>query len=142
MMDTNQIIAQLDTEIARLQEVKSILSGTTTNAKLGRPNGGHIVAATAAVKHTLSPEARAKISAAQKKRWAQAKKSKPLTGRSRSGGGANSGRSQHEPFSVKAPPAVQESAAKHTISPEGRARIAAAQKARWAKGKKAAKKAA
>jgi hypothetical protein len=31
---------------------------------------------------------------------------------------------------------------KHTMSAEGRARIAAAQKARWAKQKKAAKKAA
>ena len=36
-MDTNQIIAQIDTEIAHLQAVKGILSGTTiTKVKRGK----------------------------------------------------------------------------------------------------------
>jgi hypothetical protein len=65
-MDTQEIIAQLDAEIARLQQLKGILSSTATKAKLGRPKK--------AAKRTLSPEARAKIAAAQKKRWAKTKK--------------------------------------------------------------------
>jgi hypothetical protein len=73
-MDTKEIIAQLDTEIARLQEVKGILSGTTTTkAKRGRPK---VVARPIAAKRILSPEARAKIAAAQKARWAKVKKAK------------------------------------------------------------------
>ena len=77
-MDTNEIIAQLDTEIARLQEVKSILSGTTTTkAKRGRPNMASVpVIAPVAAKRILSPEARARIAAAQKARWAKVKKAK------------------------------------------------------------------
>jgi len=75
-MDTKEIIAQIDTEIARLQQVKGILSASTTNtAKLGRPKKAGIkVAALKTAKRTLSTEARAKIAAAQKARWAKAKK--------------------------------------------------------------------
>ena len=77
-MDTKEIIAQLDTEIARLQEVKSILSGTTTTkVKRGRPNKVTVtVVAPIAAKRILSPEARARIAAAQKARWAKVKKAK------------------------------------------------------------------
>jgi hypothetical protein len=76
-MDTKQIIAELDTEIARLQEVKSILSaGTPTPAKTNR---GHNKAKTTPIritakKRSMSPEGRARIAAAQKARWAKAKK--------------------------------------------------------------------
>jgi hypothetical protein len=77
-MDTKEIISQLDTEIARLQEVKSILSATTTTkAKRGRPNKASItVIAPVSAKRILSPEARARIAAAQKARWAKVKKAK------------------------------------------------------------------
>jgi hypothetical protein len=77
-MDTTEIIAQLDTEIARLQEAKSILSGTTiTSARRGRPNKASKVGiAPLAAKRILSPEARARIAAAQKARWAKVKKAK------------------------------------------------------------------
>jgi hypothetical protein len=74
-MDTNEIIAQIDTEISRLQQAKDLLSGTTsTKTKLGRPTASHNVAAPVAVKHTMSAEGRARIAAAQKARWAKAKK--------------------------------------------------------------------
>jgi len=74
-MGTKEIIAQIDTEIARLQRVKSILSGTsTTKLKRGRPKASHKVAAPLAAKLTMSPEGRARIAAAQKARWAKAKK--------------------------------------------------------------------
>jgi hypothetical protein len=140
-MDTKkEILAHLDTEIARLQQVKGILSGSTTTRKKRGPDKTKVALKPIIVKkRTMSPEGRAKIAAAQKARWAKAKKTNKLISRSRSGGGANSGRSQHEPFVIKAHPASQDIAAKRTMSAEGRARIAAAQKARWAKAKKTAK---
>jgi hypothetical protein len=134
-MNTNEILSQIDTEIARLQQAKSLLSGTTTT----RQKPGPQIHMPVIIKRTMSPEGRARIAAAQKKRWAKTKKSDKPTTRARSGGGANSGRSKHEPFVVKQHPAAQQIAAKRTMSPEARARIAAAQKARWAKAKKAAK---
>jgi hypothetical protein len=75
-MDTKQIIAELDTEIARLQEVKSILSRTTATTPTNRRPNKAKTAPTriTAKKRTMSPEGRAKIAAAQKARWARAKK--------------------------------------------------------------------
>jgi hypothetical protein len=76
-MDTTEIIAQLDSEIARLEQVKSLLSGTaattTTGAKRGRkPKNAPTPITTK--RRTLSPEARARIVAAQKARWAKVRK--------------------------------------------------------------------
>jgi hypothetical protein len=63
-MQISEIIAALDSEILRLQQVKAILSGSTAVTKTpATPK-----------KHHLSAEARAKIAAAQKARWAKAKK--------------------------------------------------------------------
>ena len=76
-MDTNEIIAQLDTEIARLQQVKSILSGTTTTkVKRAYKKSGVAPTPITSGKRVLSPEARARIVAAQKARWAKVKKTK------------------------------------------------------------------
>jgi hypothetical protein len=77
-MNTKEIISQIDSEIARLEEVKSVLSGTiATTAKRGRPNKVRLsVAPTSGPKRTMSPEGRARIAAAQKARWAKAKKEK------------------------------------------------------------------
>lgn len=102
-MDTTEILAQIDSEISRLQQAKSLLSGTTTTTrkKRGRNKVRIAVVPVIAKKRTMSPEGRARIAAAQKKRWAKAKKSNRLISRARSGGGASSGRTQHEPFVVK-----------------------------------------
>ena len=62
-MQISEMIAALDSEILRLQQVKALLLGTT---------GLGTVAAVP--KRQLSLEARAKIAAAQKKRWAKFKK--------------------------------------------------------------------
>jgi hypothetical protein len=78
-------------------------------------------------KRTLSSEARAKIAAAQKARWSKHRK-----GRTPAGGG---GRTKKQ-----TKPAVSPAGSKKKgrgLSAEGRARIAAAQKARWAKARKA-----
>ena len=76
-MDTTEIIAQIDSEIARLQQVKTILLGstTTTTVKAKRKLRGKITPTPiTAKKRILSPEARARIAAAQKARWAKVRK--------------------------------------------------------------------
>jgi len=76
------IIAQLDAEIARLTQVRNLLSATgkveakisavksPTPKKVGRPAK---TAVKKAVKRVLSPEARKAIADAQRKRWAAQK---------------------------------------------------------------------
>jgi len=58
------ILAAIDAEIARLQEARQLLTGGKSQAARRTGQG----------KHTLSREARARISVAQKKRWAAIKK--------------------------------------------------------------------
>jgi len=62
-MDTAQLVSEIDSEIARLQQARTLLAGvgSATHAKSTRK------------KRTLSPEARARIAAAQKRRWAKQK---------------------------------------------------------------------
>jgi hypothetical protein len=78
-MQINKILAELDSEIIRLQEAKSILTGTVYKHQAGSsktpPEVKTLRAASSAMKkHKISPEERARIAAAQKKRWAKAKK--------------------------------------------------------------------
>ena len=78
-MTTNDILSAIDEEISKLQQARQLLSGysnptgATEKRKPGRPK--KIVAPVSAAKRVLNPEARARIAAAQKKRWAAAKKS-------------------------------------------------------------------
>ncbi|GGH04750.1 hypothetical protein [Silvibacterium dinghuense] len=67
-MNREQIIAALDEEIARLQQVKKLLQSAS-----GRSIEGN-TAIKPASKRNLSPEARQRIAAAQKRRWAKQKK--------------------------------------------------------------------
>lgn len=110
-------------------------------------------AKTTKAKRFVSVEARAKMAAAQKTRWAKktgavavepavkgAKKKKRTMspeGRARIAAAqkARWAKKAGAPVAVKA--VVGGAKKKRTMSPEGRARIAAAQKARWAKAKKA-----
>jgi hypothetical protein len=78
-MNTQAIIAALDQQIARLKEVRSLLgSAAKVNGMAaikrgpGRPKKMASVEATG--KRILSAEAREKIAAAQKVRWAKARK--------------------------------------------------------------------
>jgi hypothetical protein len=59
-MNISEVITAIDAEISRLQQARKLLAGTTSTR--GSKRG------------TMSAEARARISAAQKKRWAQQKK--------------------------------------------------------------------
>jgi hypothetical protein len=72
-MGSPSIIAAIDKEIARLREVRKVLArnGKGAEPKRGSKTG---VAAKKAVKRKLSPEARERIAAAQRKRWAAARK--------------------------------------------------------------------
>ena len=79
-MDTNAIIATLDTEIARLQQAREILSAAATvsgAASIKRGPGRPKKAATVVApkkRKGISPEARERITAAQKARWAKVRK--------------------------------------------------------------------
>lgn len=70
-MTREEIIAAIDEEISRLEKVKELLQAAGTG-KLGG-SLGRKVASTAVKKRNLSPEARARIAAAQKRRWAKQK---------------------------------------------------------------------
>lgn len=75
-MNTNEIIAAIDAEIAKLQQARSLLSGysdPTPSVKKG-PGRPKKAISTKPVKRVLSPEAKARIAAGQKKRWAAHKK--------------------------------------------------------------------
>ena len=80
-MDNNALVAAIDGEIARLTEVKRLLTGNDGVVRRGRRPG----IATAFTfgankprkKRVLSAAAKAKIIAAQKKRWAAWHKTHP-----------------------------------------------------------------
>ncbi|MBB5055542.1 hypothetical protein HDF16_000211 [Granulicella aggregans] len=96
-MDVSLILAEIDSQIAKLQQARDIISGTTstpvpvkTGAKRGRPKGSKnastkiastkiiakapLKATAKATKRKLSPEGRKAIADAMKKRWAERKK--------------------------------------------------------------------
>jgi hypothetical protein len=70
-MKTPDLIAAIDTEIARLEEVRDLLTAGMGAASKSKRAGKRAVKA---VKRKLSPEARERIRQAQIKRWAKAKK--------------------------------------------------------------------
>jgi hypothetical protein len=80
------VIAQIDAEIAKLQQAKELLSGlpsATAKPGRGRPKGSKNAATAAADaaeetpapgKRKLSPEGRKAIAEAMKRRWAERRK--------------------------------------------------------------------
>lgn len=82
-MEVSRIIAEIDGQIAKLQQARALLAGTTaTTTKRtgpGRPKGSKNSAATTSAattprKRKLSPEGRKRIADAMKKRWAERRK--------------------------------------------------------------------
>ena len=93
-MDVKRILSEIDTEIARLQQIRSALTGIGGTAPVSRPGPGRPkgsgkgakarkaveakpVAAKAkktARKRRLSPEGRKRIAEAMKRRWAERRK--------------------------------------------------------------------
>jgi hypothetical protein len=68
------IVALIDAEIASLQQVRTLITGTLARRKPGRPPKS-AAAAKPKQKHKLSPEGRARIVEAVRRRWAAQKKS-------------------------------------------------------------------
>jgi len=64
-MSTSELLSEIDAEISRLQEARALLGANGYAAKRGRPAGK---------KRTLSADARARIAAAQRARWAKQKR--------------------------------------------------------------------
>jgi hypothetical protein len=81
-VEVNRIIAEIDAQISKLQQARSLLAGTTTSAARtgrGRPKGSKNTASVASAtttprKRKLSPEGRKRIADAMKKRWAERRK--------------------------------------------------------------------
>ena len=78
-MDTAEIIAEIDLEIARLEKAKALITGQSATPKRGRPSTGKQMTVATSFeaprkKRKISAEGRARIVAAQKARWAKAKK--------------------------------------------------------------------
>jgi hypothetical protein len=61
-VNAQEILTALDAEIARLQQARGLISRSAASTTIG-----------ASKKRTLSPDARKKIAAAQRKRWAKQK---------------------------------------------------------------------
>jgi low affinity Fe/Cu permease len=72
---TIEIVAALDAEIARLQEARNAMAGLSSVKRRGRPSASASQTQATRKKRTLSAEARQKIAAAQRKRWAKQKRS-------------------------------------------------------------------
>jgi topoisomerase IA-like protein len=64
-MSLAELVSTLDSEIATLQQVRSLLAGQNGDAQPGRK---------ARKKRTMSAEGRARIAAAQRARWAKQKR--------------------------------------------------------------------
>jgi hypothetical protein len=77
-VNTQEIITALDAEIARLQHARSLMASSGEPKRRGRPANAGPSAISAPKKRKLSPEARKKIAAAQKKRWAKQRAAKPV----------------------------------------------------------------
>jgi hypothetical protein len=79
-MDVKKILAEIDGEIMRLQQVKAALlgiGGVSTGKRRGRPKGSTNAPKAdkpAKRKRNLSPEGRKRIAEAMKRRWAERRK--------------------------------------------------------------------
>jgi hypothetical protein len=76
-VEVKEILAELDREISRLQQVRALLAGGTVRKTRGPNNKSAVVSAVAASapkKRNLTPEGRKRIAEAMKRRWAERKK--------------------------------------------------------------------
>jgi len=133
-MNIQDIVVEIDAEISILQQVKALLTGTSTteNRKPSRPATTSLPS-NARTRRTLSAEAREKIADAQRARWAKSRKAVKKAVRSTA---VASTAKKATPSGLR-----ETIPKKRTLSVGARAKIAAAQKTRWAKVRETAKKA-
>jgi len=74
-MPIESILSQIDAEIARLTQVRSLLANSGGDA-VQLPEGSGKNSSGTRKKHVLSPEARKRIADAQRRRWAAQKAKK------------------------------------------------------------------
>jgi hypothetical protein len=72
-IDTNRIIADIDTEISKLQQVRALLSNAARKKSPSRPKSTEPIV-TKVKRRRMSAKGKAAISAAMKARWAKRKK--------------------------------------------------------------------
>lgn len=73
-MEVSRIIAEIDAQIVKLQQARSLLAGTQVQRTgPGRPKGSKNTTRVT-TKRKLSPEGRKRIADAMKKRWAERRK--------------------------------------------------------------------
>jgi hypothetical protein len=111
-------IATLQQKLSGMFSSSESKPASSASAPRGRKGG----------KRTVSAEARARMAASQKARWAKRNQAK-------GGSGGSGGSSTSSPASGRGAQAPKR---KGGITPEGRAKLAAAMKARWAARKKGA----
>ena len=73
-MDLSGILNEIDKQIAQLQQAKALLTDSSTPRKVGRPAKAVTVKTALSRRKPLSAEAKARIAAAQTKRWAKVKR--------------------------------------------------------------------
>jgi hypothetical protein len=73
-MDLSSIINEIGRQIAHLQQAKALLAESSAPRKVGRPSKALPVKTVLSRRKPLSAEAKARIAAAQKKRWAKVKR--------------------------------------------------------------------
>jgi hypothetical protein len=75
-MPIKDLLAEIDAEIARLEQARSLLAAGESGIRRGRPKNTSDVPASlkpTKKKRNLTPEGRARIAAAVKRRWAAQK---------------------------------------------------------------------
>jgi hypothetical protein len=72
-MGIKEVVARIDTEIARLQQARALLTSTGTPIRGKRGQNQINGASSAKKKRNLTPEGRARIAEAVKRRWAKQK---------------------------------------------------------------------
>ncbi len=79
-MEVSRILAEIDSQIEKLQRARALLAGTGTVTRRGPGRPKSVIASLTAPKkkarRNLSPEARKRIADAQKRRWAEHNKKK------------------------------------------------------------------
>jgi hypothetical protein len=70
----SEILAQIDREIAQLQQARALLSGSAGKPAKGSSAASVVKAGKRKKKRNLTPEGRKRIAEAVKRRWAEQKK--------------------------------------------------------------------
>jgi hypothetical protein len=73
-LNTKEILDHINGEISRLQQVKALLQGASATNGRSKTSVSGSSATKVKGKRVLSPEARKKIAAAQRRRWAKVRK--------------------------------------------------------------------